>query len=69
MDDELQKQFLSGGVTNILTLLLFYIVKIVMKKCDRTKESDCKMCGSSCHRVYKDTIRNGKPPKDETEMV
>ena len=69
MDEELQKQFLSGGVTNILTLLLFYVLKILAKKCDKTKESDCTFCGSSCHRIYKDTLRDVKPPQNEREMV
>ena len=69
MDDQLQKQFLSGGVTNILTLILFYVLKILAKKCDKTKESDCTFCGSSCHRIYKDTLRNGKPPENASEMV
>ena len=39
MDEELQKQFLSGGVTNILTLVLFYVLKILAKKCDKTNKS------------------------------
>ena len=68
MDDNLQKQFLAGGVTNILTLLLFYVLKIIHKKCDRAKEQDCKCCGSSCHLTYKDTL-HVKPPTDESEMV
>jgi len=63
MDDpELQKMFLSGGVTNILTLGLFFLLKIVAKRCDRNKSSDCTMCGASCHTVSKDTIRDAPQP-------
>ena len=69
MDTNLQQQFLAGGVTNILTLVLFYVLKIIHKKCDRTKEQDCKCFGSSCHSTYKDTLRNVKPPANESEMV
>ena len=59
MDDpELNKMFLSGGVTNVLTLLLFFLLKVVAKKCDRNKTSTCKVCGSSCTTVSKDTIRD-----------
>ena len=65
-DPELQKMFLSGGVTNLLTLGLFFLLKIVNKKCDKTKRSECKFCGSSCSTVNKDTY-HGERPRDIEE--
>ena len=65
---DFQKMFLSGGVTNILTLLLFYVLKIVSKKCDRTKSSKCEFCGSSCYSINKDTIRNARPRERDVEL-
>ena len=56
-DSELQKMFLSGGVTKLLTLGLFFLLKIISKKCDRNKETDCACCGSRCHTISKDTVR------------
>ena len=55
-DPELQKMFLSGGVTNILTLGLFFLLKVVAKKCDRNKRSTCSCFGSSCNVISKDTF-------------
>ena len=60
-DEQLQKMFLSGGVTNILTLGLFFLLKIINKKCDKTKRSECKFCGSSCSSVNKDTYHGERP--------
>jgi len=61
MDDpELNKMFLSGGVTNVLTLLLFFLLKVIAKKCDRNKKSTCNVCGSSCTTLSKDTIRDAR---------
>lgn len=69
-DTELQKMFLSGGVTNLLTLGLFFLLKIISKKCDRNKETDCSFCGSRCHTISKDTIRgNIRNGENEPETI
>ena len=63
MDEELNKMLLSGGVTNVLTLMLFFLLRVIVKKCDRNKRSTCNICGSSCTTISKDTIRNVPPEK------
>ena len=66
-DEQLQKMFLSGGVTNILTLGLFFLLKIINKKCDKTKRSECKFCGSSCTTVNKETWHGERPRELDLE--
>lgn len=67
MDEDLNKMLLSGGVTNVLTLGLFFLLRVIAKKCDRNKRSTCKICGSSCTTISKDTIRNA--PREEDGQI
>ena len=63
-DPELQKQLLSGGMANIATLVLIILYKLISKKCDKTKKSDCTgPCGFSCHSVNR-TLHN----KEDVEL-
>ena len=51
-DPDFQKQLFSGGLTNIATLLILLIYKLIVKGCDKNKRSDCTLpCGFSCHSV------------------
>ena len=69
---DLSNQFLAGGVTNVLTLMLFYVIKCIEKKCNRAKETECTFCGSSCHNIYRDSTKrrqnNGNPGENEGEI-
>lgn len=60
---QLNEMFLSGGITNVLTLMLFFLLKVIAKKCDRNKRTDCKCFGSSCSTITKDTFH--EPPDIE----